>query len=289
MRRVPFTTWLFALLGYLLAHSVGALKWRLMVNSAGAGLRFAEAACCYGGGLFGTLFLPSIVGGDFVRLALALGRSRRRAAVLLGNAADRLVDIAALGTLAVLGVALLPGSLSAERPAWLSRGRLFLLLALATLGVALALVAVCRSPLIKRLSFRNRRRLVRLRQALQTLAKRPRAVVLAWTLGVSVQGTFILLTMRIAEGCGLHLPLRVWLFAWPLAKLAALVPVTQGGIGVREAALVGLVTPFGASPAQTLAAGLIWEAVIVAGGLLAGLASFSLRRAGRREADSALP
>jgi len=75
------------------------------------------------------------------------------------------------------------------------------------------------------------------------------------------------------------LPLRLWLFAWPLAKLAALLPLTQGGIGVREAALVALLTPFGAAGHLVLAAGLVWEGVIVAGGLLSGGAAFLLRRA----------
>ena len=79
--------------------------------------------------------------------------------------------------------------------------------------------------------------------------------------------------------CGLVLPLRVWLFAWPLAKLAAVLPLTQGGIGVREAALVALLAPFGAPGPLVLAAGLIWEGIIIAGGLIAGATAFLLRRA----------
>src|SRR2546425_13313483 len=74
-------------------------------------------------------------------------------------------------------------------------------------------------------------------------------------------------------------PLRAWLFAWPLAKLSALLPVTQGGIGVREVALAALAAPFGAAPVLTVAVGLVWEAIIFAGGLLAGVASFVLARA----------
>jgi len=70
----------------------------------------------------------------------------------------------------------------------------------------------------------------------------------------------------------------VWLFAWPLAKLAALLPLTQGGMGVREAVLVALLLPFGAASSLTLAAGLIWEGIIIAGGLISGLVAFSLRR-----------
>jgi len=89
-----------------------------------------------------------------------------------------------------------------------------------------------------------------------------------------------LLTARLAEYCGLDLPLQVWLFAWPLAKLAAVLPLTQGGIGVREAALVGLLAPFGAPGHLVLAAGLVWEAVVIAGGLIAGAVALALRPRG---------
>jgi len=57
-------------------------------------------------------------------------------------------------------------------------------------------------------------------------------------MGTSVQCTYVLLTALLGVTCGLRLPLRVWLFAWPLAKIVAVMPITQGGIGVREAALV---------------------------------------------------
>jgi uncharacterized membrane protein YbhN (UPF0104 family) len=79
------------------------------------------------------------------------------------------------------------------------------------------------------------------------------------------------LTALLAISCGLALPLRVWLFAWPLAKLAAVLPLTQGGIGVREAALVALLAPFGAPGALVLASGLVWEGIVISGGLLSGL------------------
>jgi uncharacterized membrane protein YbhN (UPF0104 family) len=87
-----------------------------------------------------------------------------------------------------------------------------------------------------------------------------------------------MLTAQLAVYCGLALPLRTWLFAWPLAKLAAVLPLTQGGIGVREAALVALLTPFGAPGHLVLAAGLVWEGVVIAGGLIAGAVAITLRK-----------
>jgi len=99
-----------------------------------------------------------------------------------------------------------------------------------------------------------------------------------WILGTAIQTTFLTLTALLAISCGLFLPLRDWFFAWPLAKLAALLPLTQGGIGVREAALVGLLSPFGAAPHLVLAGGLVWEGVVILGGIVAGITAFLLGR-----------
>src|SRR6266849_6256273 len=104
--QVPPSRFLAILLGYLLAHSVGIAKWRMVVNAAGAELDFATSAQCYTGGLFGTLFLPSIIGGDVIRLAVGLRRSPRPAAVLAGNVVDRALDVAAQGGLVLLGFVL---------------------------------------------------------------------------------------------------------------------------------------------------------------------------------------
>src|SRR6202158_2285306 len=102
--QVPPSRFLAILLGYLLAHGLGIAKWRMVVNAAGAQLDFATSAQCYTGGLFGTLFLPSIIGGDVIRLAVGLRRSPKPAAVLAGNLVDRFLDVAAQAGLALLGL-----------------------------------------------------------------------------------------------------------------------------------------------------------------------------------------
>jgi uncharacterized membrane protein YbhN (UPF0104 family) len=275
IRRVPVATFLAILLGYLCAHAVGIAKWRMVVNSAGGQLDFRTSAQCYAGGLFGTLFLPSIIGGDVVRLAVGLRRSPNPAAVLAGNVADRFIDVAAQGGLVLVGLLLLPGSLPASlqgraQKAMFYLGAVFLALVFFTL--------ILYRPLLGGRSFHFRRQLARLRHALRRVSGAPHALLGAWLMGTAIQTAFLVLTAKLAESCALVLPLRDWFFAWPLAKLAAVLPLTQGGIGVREAALVGLLSPFGAAPHLVLAAGLVWEAIVISGGLFAGFAAFVLGR-----------
>jgi len=275
--RVPASSFAAVLLGYLLAHAAGVAKWRMVVNAAGAELDFATSAQCYAGGLFGTLFLPSIVGGDVIRLAVGLRRSPRPAAVLAGNVVDRFLDVMAQAGLVFVGLGLLPDSVPERFEEIAEKSLLWA----AGIGAVLVLAAfLLRRFLLGGRSVRFRRRIARLRHAWRSVSRRPQVLVFGWLTGTAIQFSFLVLTARIATYCGLALPLRVWLFAWPLAKLVAVLPLTQGGIGMREAALVALLAPFGAPGPLVFAAGLMWEGVIIAGGLIAGAGALALRRAG---------
>lgn len=269
IEKLPARLWLMILFGYLATHCIGASKWRLMVNLGGAKLSVRQAARCYFAGLFGSLFLPSLIGGDIVRAALALRLGRSKAGVLLGCFLDRIVDLAALVLLTGAGALLIPGA-----PGPSSRS-IFLWLGAAALAAMVFAGGVVAMIPVRRLSYRVRRWLVSARHAGHSIARRPVAVLGALSLAISAQLAFIGLSIALAEACGLHLAFRAWLFAWPLAKLSAAIPVTQGGIGVREAALAALLAPFGAPPVVTVAAGLAWEAVVITGALLAGMFSLA--------------
>jgi len=277
--RLPLSIFFAVLLGYILAHCVGVLKWRMVVNTAGAELDFATSAQCYAGGLFGTLFLPSIVGGDVVRLAVGLRRSPRPAAVLAGNLVDRFLDVTAQGGLVLLGLLLAP-ELELIPEGLEGKVEAAFVIVAVTLILLLGILFRLRKKILAGRSVRFLRRLARLRHAFRSVSKRRRVLVWGWLLGTGIQTSFLLLTAQLAEYCGVKLPLSVWLFAWPLAKLAAVLPLTQGGIGVREAALVALLAPFGAPGPLVLAAGLVWEAVVITGGLIAGVVAMVLRRRG---------
>ena len=269
---LPARLWLVVLAAYLAAHCIGIVKFRLVVNLGGAGLTLRQAARCYGAGLFGSLFLPSVIGGDVLRAALAMRMGKSKAGVLLGGIADRILDFFGLSLLAAAGALILPGALTP------STRRIFFWLGASTI-LAIALTVCVRKLLpIHRFSYGLRRRLVRFRRARLSLMGQPRKVLVALSLGMSVQIIFIVLNIALAKACGLHLLFRAWLFAWPLAKLSAALPITQGGLGVREAALAGLLLHFGAPAVLTVAAGFAWDAIMISGALVAGLFSLLLGR-----------
>ena len=269
---VPAITWPFAITVYLTAHLLGVVKWRLLINTAGAGLGLRDAIHAYYWGLFGNLFLPSVVGGDVVRAGVAMQRARSRTALLLGSVADRVQDVLGLGVLAGVGAVLAPQALDAT-----SRRVFLTFLALVVAALAIGLLALRFFP-VRLAPFKVRRLLVRVREAVRATATRPQALVTAFLLGLALQTVLILLNWELGRVIGIEIPVYVWLFVWPLAKIAALTPITQGGIGVREAAQAALFAPFGVTAVPAVATGLVFEAVIISGGLLSGGIAIGLRR-----------
>lgn len=280
LRRLPLAVWLVVLAAYFSVHLIGICKYRLVLNTAGAGLNIAQAARCYFVGLFGSLFLPSVIGGDLIKAGLALRLTKSRAGVLLGTLLDRMSDVVALLTLATIGLVLAQGRRDiANRHAILLGTTIFA-------AVCAVIAAVVTQLPARRFSWRMRRRMVRLRRAGRSTAHQPGRVAAAYAMSLTVQFGFILLTSAIAGACDLHLPFAAWLYAWPLAKLSAMLPLSQAGIGVREAALAALLVPFGAAAAVIVGVGLAWETVVIAAGLISGGFSLAI---GRLPAGQRLP
>lgn len=270
--RLPAAVW-FPVLGlFLLGHAAGIMKWRLMVNAGRARLGRVDAARCYSAGLFANLCLPSIVGGDVLRATLAARATRRPEAVVLGGIADRIIDVAALGVLVVTGGFLARDAL----PGW-SGALLTGVLVLGVLVAAVTLPIVVRRPLA-RWPARFRRRAGRTLAGLRRLARNPLLALTAALVALAMQAGFVLLNAWIGRSIGIDVPLIVWFLVWPLAKIAGLLPVSLGGLGVRDATLGALLAPAGVPVAYGVVASLIWQTVVIAGGLIAGATWWVLGR-----------
>lgn len=270
--RVSPALWGLVAAGFLAGHCVGAFKWWLLLVAAGARPGAVETMRAHGAGLFANLCLPSLVGGDVVRAALVVRGGHPAEAVAVGSATDRVLDTAGLLGIAAAAALLAPGHLdpTARRVLTAAGAGLFL----AGVGAIVALRAID----LARLPAPLQRIAARVRASLGELALRPRAALEALALSVAIQSAFIALNVALARSVGIDVPAWVWFLTWPLAKIAALLPVSFGGIGVREAALVVLLRPFGVEPALAVAQGLLWAGVLLLGGLVAGVTSLWMGR-----------
>ncbi len=270
-RRLDGRIWGLVFLGFVTAHLVGAMKWRLNVNVGRAGLGAVDAVRCYFAGLFANLCLPSIVGGDALRAVLAGKRTGRYEAVIFGSLVDRLIDVVALLLLICAGALLSRGSV----PGWAEQ----VLLVGMIVGVGalvLALPFLLKRPL-SRWPRKLQRPLKRGMVAARRLARRPQLALFVLSISLAMQGSFVAMNAALGAAIGIDVPWTVWLLAWPLAKAISLAPISLGGFGVREAALAGLLNAAAAVPSsQGVLVSLVWQTVLVAGGLVGGALWFFL-------------
>jgi glycosyltransferase 2 family protein len=269
-----------ALAGFVAAHLIGAVKWWIMLRAStgGTSLGAAQTVGCYGSGLFANLFLPTVVGGDVVRAALAARALGRTEAVVAGSVADRVIDMAALAVLVAVGGLFAGGVVTG----W--GAPLLVLLAVVLLAGAAVLVPLLFRRPLSRWPLRIRRRVGRTLLALRHLRRRPGPAAAAFILALVVQSTLIVVTAWLGAAVGAEAPLWAWFVAWPLAKAAGMLPITVGGLGVRDAALAALLVPFGVPLAIGFTASLAWDAVLIAGALLGGLTGLILRPGARERA-----
>lgn len=270
---VSFVPWILALLAFIPLHVASAAKWRTFLSLGDADLALRNAVRCHGLGLFANLCLPSMIGGDVLRAGAAMRWAKSKAAVVLGSLLDRLGDALGLGVIVLLAVGLAPRGIFGEvSPA----GRALVAIALLLGGlVALPLgfkILIGIRP-IRRWPRKIARLMVESLRAFRRARRKPVRALLAFASGIATQTGLCLVNAALGRTMGLDMSPWLWLALWPLAKLAAMLPLSFGGIGVREAAFAALASPFLSSDdtALLVAASLVWQTILVSGGVLGGL------------------
>ena len=264
--RLSWPLFLSVLAAFLCCHVAAAAKWWMLMDRAVA---FPIALRAHLAGLAANLCLPGAAGGDAVRAGLAHAALRDGPKVAAAAVGDRMVDLAALACLMLTGLVLLPAAMSG--------GDHGMAVPVAVAVLALAAAALFAFPPVARLLWTRwpglpaRGLALRLADAFGALAGRPLRLLFVLVLSAAIQSVLIWLSIRLAEPVGVHVPAAAWFFAWPLAKIIATLPLSLGGLGVREGSLAALLVPFGANAPDVIASGLAWQAILYLAGAIGAL------------------
>ncbi len=251
------------LAAFLACHVAAAFKWWMLMDRA---LPFGQALRAHFAGLAANLALPGAAGGDAVRAGMAHVALRDGPKVAAAAVGDRLIDMVGLAGLSLLGLVFLARGGSPE----LAYGLAVLVMG----GAALALFvfpAVAHGIWARFPGLPARVLVLRLADAFGALGKRPGLLLFSLILSASIQAVLIWLSIRLAQPVGVNIPVAAWFFGWPIAKIIATLPLSLGGLGVRESSLAALLAPFGAAPALVVASGLAWQAILYLAGALGAL------------------
>ena len=253
--------WLLVLGLFLAGHGVASMKWRLLAARDIHPLTVLKA---HFAGLSANIALPGVAGGDITRAALLSRKTRSRSALVLGSLVDRLVDTAVLVLIAAIGAVLIGAELPAEEVLkWLA-------LALCA-GAVIAYVSLpALSGWIGRHAGRDTSsKIVRLADdVVRYVAEHRIRIAVCVLISFCIQTGFVGLNVLLSQSMGGPTSYAMWMFAWPLAKLIATLPISLGGLGVREASLVGVFSAAGTTSPLIISVGFVWQTILLSAGLL---------------------
>jgi hypothetical protein len=242
----------FALL--LASNLVQAIRWQLVLRAWGRRQPLWALISIVMAGNFVTLLLPSAAGGDMARWSLLGRRSRDRATSAQSVMTDRLLGLATLGGLLLLG---LPGAWpTLPGGAW--RWSLLFVVPITLLGIAAAL-----DPRWLPTTMRDKIGV--------TLAEKPRWVgigaFMALVNHAAVVGAFVM----VGRAVGDQTAVSIYATFLPIVWLASMAPVSFGGMGVREASFVGLFSAAGMASGTAVVIAGLWLVLSLVNGALGGL------------------
>jgi uncharacterized membrane protein YbhN (UPF0104 family) len=214
-------------------------------------------------GLMANLCLPGGASGDIVRAGFVMRESQSKSRIAVGSVVDRLLDTFGLFALSCGGAVF---ALDSQK--WLGGPlpKIGLLFLAGVTGIVLFPFIARRMSGISVVS--------KVMDAVDGYRQAPGKLALCLLMSLAVQSAFIGCNIALAAASGIHVPTAAWFFAWPLAKLFAMLPISMGGLGVREASLAALLSGFGAPAAKVVGVGLVWQTVLITSGLLGGATVF---------------
>lgn len=268
---------LAALLLMALVQALVVVKWRVLLGARAvdAPLRSVVSAYCLGNLLSNVL--PTAVGGDVYRVVRIQREAGARAAdVTMSVLYERATGYAAMTCLGALGAAFYYGSAAVG--------------ALALAGGALAALALAFA--LPRLPFPTLRRDHFIRNFVAH--RREAAAVYRMAIfSLAVQALYISTIALTGRALGVHVSWWYWAFVTWVVAVALLLPVTLGGLGIRESSFSALIKRAGGTAAQGastgFALGLLLVAVNAAALVALALADVALRTRRRGPAASAPP
>jgi len=217
------------------SHLFASWQWGRLLARTGVKVRPWRVVGYTWAAALGNLVLPTGAGGDVARVIGAGRESGEGAAVLGATLVDRLLGLSTLGALGLLGLTRLPELEGTHS------GRTVVVAILANAAATLGLLTFLLGPmrakalswLARRLPGRPAQRAAELGAALDRLRKRPGFLTL---IGISllVQTCRILAHAEVARALDIRVGLGYFFAFVPLLAIAVSLPVSVGGIGVRE-------------------------------------------------------
>lgn len=250
-----------AFLGYLLTQVLSAYKWQVLARPLGFYHPLRVFGVYYFVGMYLNLFVPSTIAGDVGRGVLLATQSGRVSTALQSVLADRVTGVVMLLWVSALGFVFFGPTVF---PAAVAYG----VISTALLAVAGWWIA----PRVMPVLFLPGHAFHRVwRNFIQPY--HDHAGLLGYACAMSFGLHCLQLGLQVVLAAALHLAVPLWylILFIPLVHILSALPVSFGGIGVRESSYVMFLALIGIGRHEALAFGVLWSVVGLGAGLVGGV------------------
>ena len=275
-RNASTVPWLvLGLLVWFGAIVLATLRWQRVLAALSLPTPFPPLLSHSLAGLFVANFLPSTVGGDVLRVMRLSADNGERPGSFASVVLERLTGFFVLPVISLVGLVLHPSLLRLGNAT-----RLALALSLATLAALVGILVVAGSPRMGgRLAGHPSwlRFVGAVHLGIDRIRRNPGAAVGVLAVAFAYQLTVVTAAWVAAQVLGLEVGWVTMLAFIPVVAIAQVIPISVGGLGLREGALVLLLQPVGVGTAKATALGLLLFGINLVVSLL-GAPAFAVRR-----------
>lgn len=239
-------------IGYLVLQTY---KWKYILDRQGIRLGFAYLLKTYLIGMFYSTLTPGKL-GTFIRI----GYIRNETGKSLGECSsgvvlEKVIDIICLVGIGTVGIALLADYMLDMLFMALVAGLLFVILLATFLFFMRRDLSARVMRIVYRLMVPSRLKLDAKEAFEHFYENMPKKRVLIVPFIVTILSWFFIYTINylVALSLGINVPYFIFVTIFPIATLIGLIPVTISGWGTREAALIGLFSPFSVEAGSIIA------------------------------------
>ncbi len=256
LRRVPLAFVLFAWFYYALCQWISAYRWQLLLRAKDVRVSLSELFSFYMIGMFVNNFMPGSIGGDIVKSYYLFKRTRKLEITVVSVFLERFTGLLGLCFLALGALAIGYRYLHSPMVVASVIGSAVILVLIVLMLWQLPKLAA-RIPIVSRLV---PKRIIasagELYAALSSYRHHAPTIFVAIGISTILQLMFAAYYAIASIAMGIPIDLIYFLLFLPAVTLVSLIPLSLGGLGIRETAMVVLFGAAGIARADVVAVSL---------------------------------
>lgn len=270
-----------AIVCHVIAFLVMSIRWWLILNSSDFKIEYSKITGAYYLGLFFNNFLPTAMGGDVVRIAKLRMAGISTDLLIFSTLSDRIVGLLSIIVMGIIGV-----NFSATIQQNINNETLLLIntISIVLFGLFISALNTKFRDLIFSLTVQKIRLWNRLNnflvfchkniESLKNNTMIPKSILLSLISQLLIVFTYFF----IGKSLNIELGLLEYVLVVPVVALFSSLPISVGGLGVREGVMVFLLTTAGTTTSSAVSVSIVYLSVLIFITLPGGLYLLSTSR-----------